>query len=222
MLVVIDTLRADHLGTHGYRRNTSPNLDRLAGEATLFENAVSQAPWTAPSVATLFTGLYPSVHGLDEGVRWGRDQRAAGASLEFGIQKVLGASQVTLAEVLRSHGYRTAGFVSAVFVNSIFGFAQGFQVYDDEHADYSGDYFRTKRRAEETNRRVFAWLGHELEVSRRCLAFDYEPNYGFTSFAWFLVGSRPMGAYRCENCTECINVCPTGALVFKNGEEQSA
>ena len=187
LLVVIDTLRADHLGTHGYRRNTSPNLDRLAGEATLFENAVSQAPWTAPSVATLFTGLYPSVHGLDEGVRWGHDQRAAGASLEFGIQKVLGASQVTLAEVLRSHGYRTAGFVSAVFVNSIFGFAQGFQVYDDEHADYSGDYFRTKRRAEETNRRVFAWLGHELE----------EPFFLFVHYIdphWPYDPPRPHGA----------------------------
>jgi len=158
LLVAIDTLRADHLGSYGYTRPTSPTLDALAARGVLFEQAVSQAPWTAASFGSLFTSLYPSVHGLDGGVRWGPGQSSAGGSLPFAVQKILPIAQPTLAEMLRRNGYRTAGFVSNVYVNSIFGFSQGFEVYNDEHRDYSRNVGGAKRRAEETNEFVFRWL----------------------------------------------------------------
>jgi len=161
LLIVLDTLRADHLSSYGYSRNTTPNIDAVAAQGALFENAISQAPWTAPSVASLFTGLYPSVHGLDGGIRWGKGQKSAGAKLPFAVQKVLSSSQLTLAEGLRRHGYATAGFVSNLYVNSIFGFSQGFETYNDEHESYSKNVANVKRRGEETNKEVFEWLGQE-------------------------------------------------------------
>lgn len=158
LLVVIDTLRFDHLGAYGYPRATSPNLDALARRGVVFENAISQAPWTAASMASLFTSLYPSVHGLNGGVRWGAKQGSSANDLPFATQKTLRPGQLTLAEMLRRNGYHTAGFVSNVYVNSIFGFSQGFESYDDDHADYAADVAHAKRRANETNRRVFDWI----------------------------------------------------------------
>lgn len=155
VLVVIDTLRPDHVGCYGYPRATTPHLDALAAEGVVFERAISQAPWTAASVASLLTGLYPSVHGLDRGVRWGS---RAGAGLPFVAQRVLHEAAPTLPGVLRAHGYGTAGFVSNVYLNATFGFARGFDVYVDDHDDYSDDVLRRKRRGEETNRGVVRWL----------------------------------------------------------------
>ena len=154
LLVVLDSVRADHLGLYGYERSTSPHLDRLAEEAVVFENAVSQAPWTAPSVASLLTGLYPSVHGIDRGVRFvERDD-----GLPFVVQKSLAPSQLTLAEALNRRGYATAGFVSNAFLSSVFGFANGFEIYHDERGDYPRDARTGKRRGDVTNRHVFDWL----------------------------------------------------------------
>ena len=163
LMVVIDTLRADHVSAYGYARKTTPHLDALARQGVVLENAISQAPWTAASVASLFTGLYPSVHGLDGGIRWGPGQRSAGGTLPFAVQKVLSSGQLTLAEVFRRNGYRTAGFVSNVYVNSIFGFSQGFELYNDEHEEYSKNVSGAKRRAQETNRHVFEWLDQKPE-----------------------------------------------------------
>ena len=64
ILVVIDTLRADHLSAWGHERATSPVIDAFAAENLKFEHAISTAPWTAPSVASIFTGLYPTAHGV--------------------------------------------------------------------------------------------------------------------------------------------------------------
>lgn len=160
VLIVLDTVRADHLGCYGYARPTSPHLDALAAQSVVFEHASSQAPWTASSLASLFTGLYPSVHGLDGGITWGRSHPTD--DLPFAVQRVLGPQQTTLAEVLRERGYATAGFVSNVYANSIFGLAQGFEIYDDRHLDYSSDPLHAKRRSTETNRAVFDWMEEDL------------------------------------------------------------
>jgi tetratricopeptide (TPR) repeat protein len=174
LFFVIDTLRADHLSSYGYPRKTTPHIDAVAKRGALFENAISQAPWTAASMASLFTGLYPSVHGLDGGIRWGPGQRSAGGALPFAVQKVLSSSQVTLAEGLRRHGYRTAGFVSNIYVNSIFGFSQGFETYNDEHRSYSKNVARVKRRAKDTNKYVFEWLDKGPERGRDAGEADHE------------------------------------------------
>jgi arylsulfatase A-like enzyme/Tfp pilus assembly protein PilF len=163
LLVVIDTLRADHVGAYGYEYPTTPNMDRLADRSVVFETAISQAPWTAPAIASLFTGLYPSVHGLDGGIHWGEGATSAGGTLPFAVQKTLPPGHQTLAEVFRAAGYTTAGFVSNLYVNAIFGFGQGFDHFDDTHEDYLLDAGETKRRADVTNGHVFEWLQSGIE-----------------------------------------------------------
>jgi arylsulfatase A-like enzyme len=108
IVYLIDTLRADHLGSYGYARETSPTLDALAAEGVLFENAYSQSSWTRAAVGSLFTGLFPSRHGA---VR--RDHR-------------LRDDAPTLAEILQRAGYYTAAFISNPNVLPIFGFTRGF------------------------------------------------------------------------------------------------
>ncbi len=112
VLVVIDTLRADHLSAYGYRRPTSPRLDRLAAEGTLFLQSFSAATWTLPSTASLLTGLPPDRHGA----RTGDD--------------TLPEAAVTLAEELRELGYRTAAITDGGFVDPQWGFGQGFDRYE--------------------------------------------------------------------------------------------
>ena len=63
VLIVIDALRADRIGAYGYGRPVSPNLDRLAAQGVVFERAITQGGWTKPSIASLFTSLYPHSHG---------------------------------------------------------------------------------------------------------------------------------------------------------------
>src|SRR5205814_7135769 len=74
LVLLVDTLRADHLGCYGAGPSPSPNLDRLAERGLLFEQAIAQAPWTTPSVATILTGLHPRSHGV---VAWPFSKPAA-------------------------------------------------------------------------------------------------------------------------------------------------
>ena len=111
VLIVLDTTRADHMSAYGYRRPTTPFLEELAGESTLYENAVSPAPWTLPSHASLFTGQFPSVHGANAEHQWLRDKF------------------LTLAEILRRHGYVTAGFSNNPTVSHSSNLDQGFQSF---------------------------------------------------------------------------------------------
>ncbi|MFT5050487.1 MAG: arylsulfatase A-like enzyme [Chlamydiales bacterium] len=113
VLITVDTLRADHLGCYGHERATSPQLDRMALEGVRFESALSQAPWTLPSMASLHTSLYPSQHGA------------------IGMKTVLGSETVTLAEVLQNAGYWTSAVVTHKFVGSRYGFEQGFEAFDE-------------------------------------------------------------------------------------------
>ena len=114
LLVTIDTLRADHLGCYGDRAADTPVLDALAARGVRFTTAVAHAPLTAPSHASILTGLLPPGHGV-------RDNGSF----------VLPRSATTLAEVLRDAGYRTAAFVSGFPLDHRFGFARGFETYDD-------------------------------------------------------------------------------------------
>ena len=122
ILVTMDTTRWDSLSLHGGPLNASPNIARLASRATVFDNAWATSPWTLPSHASIFTGLYPSRHGA-------------------GVTKLRLARQLTaLAEVFRRAGYRTAGFAGGEMSASHWGVAQGFEVYrDPEGHETRGD-----------------------------------------------------------------------------------
>ncbi|MCB9689672.1 MAG: sulfatase-like hydrolase/transferase [Alphaproteobacteria bacterium] len=113
LLVSIDTLRADHLGTYGYARDTSPFLDRLAARGTVFEDAWSPSPWTLPSHTTMLTGLVPAHHGVIE------DDLRIGDDLPL------------LQEAFRDAGWGTIGVVSTLFVSSRYGFDRGFDAFHD-------------------------------------------------------------------------------------------
>jgi arylsulfatase A-like enzyme len=109
----IDTLRADHLGAYGYERATSPAIDAVAAEGIVFENAVSQAPWTLPSVTSYLTSTFPTTHGV---LRIGRG---------------LPDSLQTMAETMHEAGYQTVGFVQNAFAGSASGADRGFDVFFD-------------------------------------------------------------------------------------------
>jgi arylsulfatase A-like enzyme len=132
VLVTLDTTRADHCSAYGYDRNTTPSLSVLARDGTLFRDAYAPMATTAPSHATMFVSLYPRVHGV----------------VKNGLP--LDGSAVTLAEVLQDAGYRTAAFVSSYPVNQRFGFAQGFDLYDDEFG------------ASQLDSRGLVWEGQEV------------------------------------------------------------
>jgi arylsulfatase A-like enzyme/Tfp pilus assembly protein PilF len=112
--VTFDTLRADRIGAYGYPAAETPNLDRMAREGTLFEEARTHVPLTLPSHATVLTGLLPPRHGL----RGNGPFRLSG-------------SIPTIASVLRERGYDTAAAVSSVVLDRLTGLDRGFQQYDD-------------------------------------------------------------------------------------------
>jgi arylsulfatase A-like enzyme len=115
LLISIDTLRSDHLGTYGYPRNTSPNLDRLARDGIVFETAYAPSNSTLPSHASMLTGLNPLAHGA------------------MGPGGRLSDLHFTLAERLRHAGYHTAAWVGMGpfgWVGARRGFAQGFDLFE--------------------------------------------------------------------------------------------
>ncbi len=113
ILIIIDTLRADHLGCYGYKKSTSPHMDALAKEGFLFKNCYTQASWTKPSTASILTSLYPPIH----------QTISDGSALPDEI--------VTLAEILKKQGYLTYGYTANPNLKTIFNFDQGFDFYDD-------------------------------------------------------------------------------------------
>jgi arylsulfatase A-like enzyme len=117
-IVLSDACQASHLGTYGYRRNTSPQIDAFARDAVVYENAYSNAVFTRASVATLFTGLYPDRHKI------------------LRQQSVMSDKQLTLHEYLKSKGYATSIFTSNVVNSPRGGFSQGVDTFSPVSAKY--------------------------------------------------------------------------------------
>ncbi len=114
VLISLDSVRADHVSAYGYPRRTTPNLDRLASQGVLFENAVAASSWSLASLASIFTGLLPHQHGAN-------------------LYLPLDTGPWTLAEILQSRGYETAGFNSNLgYSQRGWGIGRGFEVYEDD------------------------------------------------------------------------------------------
>jgi arylsulfatase A-like enzyme len=166
LVIVVDTLRASHLSGHGYDRPTSPNIDRIARQGVLFEHAFATSSWTAPSHASLLTGLYPSEHGVDL-----RRQK----EIRF----------LTLGDALRDRGYRTAAFSANLFwFTRTNGFGRGFIRFEDyfqsvedmavrpiygraiHKAVFRGLGFEdipARRRAADINRALLRWIERDRD-----------------------------------------------------------
>jgi len=119
ILLMVDTLRADHVSCYGHPGGLTPNLDALAAEGVRYEHMTAQSSWTKPSSASLLTSMYSSSHQT------------------YGKADVLPGSVVTVTEALSNAGYLTAGMVSVVHLSAPFGFDQGF----DEYQYLAPDYF---------------------------------------------------------------------------------
>ena len=135
-IFLMDACQAKHLGTYGYSRPTSPNIDRFAQDAVVFENAYANASFTRSSVATLFTGLYPETHKVRI------------------MKQKLPRELLTIPEYLKGKGYRTSLFTSTANVSRSMGFARG---VDDYHA-FIGEWRRGSERGIPAAFR--SWLSH--------------------------------------------------------------
>jgi len=116
-LIIVDALRADHLGCYGYYRNTSPAIDELADNGVIFSNCLAQWPTSTPSHASIFTSTYPHTH------------------LCFQNGAKLNSNMITIAEVLRKQGYLTAAFIANSLISKGNNFSQGFDFF------HSSNYF---------------------------------------------------------------------------------
>jgi len=166
--ITIDTLRADHLGCYGYERPTSPTLDAIAEDGTLFLDPSAPAAWTKPSTGTILTGLYPSRHG----------------ALYHGSILQLPEGERTLAEAFQDSGYVTAGFVSNPNIKRVFEFDRGFDEFFDSPvedtvtlASIRGSHFgqilmrlmrhqfnwKYENDVRQMNRHILAWLEENRE-----------------------------------------------------------
>ena len=137
-LITLDTTRADHLGCYGYHRNTSPEIDRFAEGALLFERHIVPMSTTLPSHMSLMTAVYPGEHGVL-------------ANIKHGGRPVVAAGTLHLfAEFAREEGLATAAFVSAAPLKQGSGIERGFELFDQPEG--------RERRAATTTDRALAWL----------------------------------------------------------------
>jgi arylsulfatase A-like enzyme len=134
LFVSLDTLRADSCGFMGYGRRTTPFLNEFSKGAAVFESMYTHSPWTDQSHATIFSSLYPRVH-----------------SITFHFKNYL---RFSAASILKKYGYKTAGFVESISLDSRIGIATGF----DEYYNQSDPGNIQNNRASDNNRRVFDWI----------------------------------------------------------------
>ena len=166
LVVVVDTLRADHLSTYGYERPTSPRLTQLASQGTLFDNAIAPSSWTLPVHASLLTGLYPDQHHVDSD------------------GSLLGWDYPVLGDEFMARGYRTAAFsANTLLFSRRRGFGRGFIHFEDDFQSFGSSFAQTfygdlikhllfhlelkrdlfgRRSAQQINRHALRWIdsGH--------------------------------------------------------------
>ncbi len=164
VLVTFDTTRADRIGCYGYDDARTPNLDALAAEGVLFENAIAQVPTTLPSHATMFTGQFPQDHGV-----------------RYNVFYSLAESAETLAESLKTAGFATAGFPASQVVSASHGLNQGFDVYIDPPAAGEGmPGHGGARTAEEGVDLTLEWLANNGESKQFAWLHFYDPHWPYT------------------------------------------
>jgi arylsulfatase A-like enzyme len=153
ILVSIDTLRADHLGTYGYTRETSPALDSLAQDSAVFLNTFATSAWTLPSHASMLTSLFGFNHQI-----YYNDER-------------IGPSLATLADVLRQDRFFCAAFTGGVYVGSRYGFSKGFDSFSERQGDFS-----VHDAAERAFQAVSEWIGQNQDKYFFLFVHTYQPH----------------------------------------------
>lgn len=141
VVVAIDALRADHLSTYGYHRETAKAVDGFTGESVVFLRAFTPWPRTTAAFSSLMTGRYPYRHGVKH------------------LGEALPTENLTMAELLSSKGYQTAGFVSStVMISGLSDLDQGFALWDDLMPSREDNRDNYERKAEQTVDAAIEWL----------------------------------------------------------------
>ena len=170
ILITIDTLRADRLGSYGSRRGLTPSLDAFAREATRFTAAVTQVPLTLPSHATILTGLHPAHHGVrtNDGFR-------------------LSPAAPTLAASLKAAGYATGAFIGGYPLRRSSGLSRGFDRYDDE---FLAAPDATERPADAVMQSASAWIDANATTPFFAWIHLFDPHSPYTPPAPFAAAHR--------------------------------
>lgn len=160
VLISIDTCRADRLGCYGFELNTTPNIDALSQEGTLFENAISPVPITLPAHVTMLTGTIPPYHGVHDNMAY-----------------KLESSGVTLAEILKENGFTTGAVIGCYMLNSRFGLSQGFDSYNERFEEERLNTGRVNERyASEVSRFADEWLEENSDDDFFLFLHYYDPH----------------------------------------------
>ena len=149
VVVLIDTLRADHLPMYGYPSDTAPFLGRLAGRSVVFTAAQSTSAWTAPATASLFTSLHPFQHQVVTGMMVTQQMHEIGKEIRLNR---LPPDVPTLPEVMKAAGYATFGVAANVNIGETMGFARGFDHFRHIGGDVSA--FALAEKAVQWERRL--------------------------------------------------------------------
>ena len=154
ILISLDTVRADHLGCYGHAAIKTPNLDAFANEGIRFAQVVTAVPTTLASHTSMLSGTYAHTHGVPRnGFTVGGENRM-------------------LAEILSEAGFKTAGFIAAFPLHSMFGFGQGFAHFDEDMGQLAGHSTvdKVERRADAVTDAVIAYL-EQQDVSDPSFVF---------------------------------------------------
>ena len=128
IIISIDTLRKDHLSCHGYEGCKTPNIDEFAEKSVVFENCIAPAPYTAPSMASILTGVYPTVH-----------------SCRYFPKTAINQDLKTISEILSLHGYHTEFYTANQALDVGRGFNRGFDYYESWSFAGDIDYYLPQR-----------------------------------------------------------------------------
>lgn len=177
ILVVIDTVRADDFGCYGNDRRVTPNIDALARDGVLFDQAFSHSPWTLPSVASLLTSTYPTIHG------------AVGKGKAMHRFSIMRRSAVSGVEALHDAGFKTHAIVNNQFLDENYGFSRGFDEYDIDYATNA-----QVRRADENVTAALEWLRENRRQRKFLMLHLIDPHLRYDPPAAF--ASRFAPTYR--------------------------
>lgn len=172
IVYVMDSVRADHLSCYGYHRDTTPTIDSIGSEGTVFEDCIAPSTWTRPVAASILTGLYPIVHGT----------RAVSDAFTPPVKP--------LPQQFRESGYATVGVESMPNIRAEVGFGQGFDEYinvyeqdwvkDERHEAPQFDDGTPLTRAEDLNRVFFEWLDETDDEPFFAFLWSNEPHLPYS------------------------------------------
>lgn len=169
ILISIDTCRPDYFGCYGYSGQTTPNIDALAADGTLFSNVITPIPLTFPAHCSMLTGTIPPHHGVHDNIAYR-----------------LAESNVTLAEHLQSAGYATAAIVGAFVLDAQFGLGQGFDSYNDDLGKgmtFTGGY--PERRGDAVTQAALDWLDQAPSKPFFMFLHYFDPHFPYRAPAPF-------------------------------------